>query len=112
MDSIIQVEKIRYAKIFRESTLLHGLINNCPGKSENLKSQTRVTAHPSPPPFSFQKQPPEFILEAALKFRKIPLENPRWISVLVAGHRPSYLFNCIACCPLNFQAVISRNIFD
>ena len=33
----IQVEKIRQAKICRESTLLHDLISNCPGKSENLR---------------------------------------------------------------------------
>ena len=39
MDIIIQVQKIRYAKICRESTLLHSLINKCPGKSENLKPQ-------------------------------------------------------------------------
>ena len=49
---------------------------------------------------------------ADLKFRKVPLKNPRWISVFVAAYWPSYLLNCVACCPWIFVAVISRNIFD
>ena len=32
--------------------------------------------------------------------------NPRWISLLVAGHRPSYLLNCVECSPWNFETVI------
>ena len=32
MDNIIQTERLRYAKICRERTLLHVSINNCPGK--------------------------------------------------------------------------------
>ena len=40
------------------------------------------------------------------------LENPRWISLLFAGHRPSYLqkLNCAACYPWTLGAVTSRNI--
>ena len=39
MDNIIQIERLRYAKICGERTLFHDLINNCLGKSENLKLQ-------------------------------------------------------------------------
>ena len=42
------------------------------------------------------------------------MENIRWISVVVAGHRSSYLqkLNCAAYCPWNFEAVIFPNIFN
>ena len=48
------------------------------------------------------------------KFRKIPLETSQWISGLVAGQGPSYLqkLNCVACCPWNFEALISQVIFN
>ena len=39
MDNIIQIERLRYMKICGERTLFHDLINNCPGKSENMKPQ-------------------------------------------------------------------------
>ena len=79
MDSIIQVEKIRYAKIYVEQTLLHDLINNCSGESEKPETK-RVTACLSPPLFSFQKQPQKLFSKlAALKFCQIPLEKLRWI---------------------------------
>ena len=40
------------------------------------------------------------------------MENIRWISVVDAGHRSSYLqkLNCAAYCPGNLEAVISPNI--
>ena len=79
MDNIIQVEKIRYAKIYVERTLLHDLINNCPGKSENLKRKgsVRVLLLLC---FLFRSSPQKlFSKVAALKFCKIPLENLRWI---------------------------------
>ena len=57
---------------------------------------TRVTARPSLPLFSIHKSSQKLFSKlAALKFRKIPLGNPRWITVLVAGHRPLYLLNCV-----------------
>ena len=84
MDKIIQIERLRYAKILGERTLSQDLINNCPEKSENLKPQVSLR----PPLFSFQKWPSKLISKVAvLKYRKILLENPRWISVLVVGHR-------------------------
>ena len=43
---------------------------------------------------------------AVIKFCK---KHPRWISVLVAEHRPLYM-NYVACCPWNFDADVSRNI--
>ena len=48
MDNIIQIKRLRYTKICGERRLFHDLLNNCPGKSENLK----------------------------LKFRKIPWKTP------------------------------------
>ena len=57
--------------------------------------------------FLFRRSPPKLFSKlVALKFCKILLENPQRISVLVAGHRPSYLLNCVACCPWNFEAVL------
>ena len=47
MDNIIQIEKLHYAKISGERTLLHDLTNNCPGKSEN--SVFCKEAAPPPP---------------------------------------------------------------
>ena len=114
MDNIIQIERLHYEKICGKKTLLHDLINSCHGKSENLKPQR------SPHVllllcFLFRSSPPKIILESIvdLKFWKIPLESSRWIYVLVARHGLSYLqkLNCAACCPWNFEAVISRNIF-
>ena len=99
MDETILLEKIHYAKICEECTLLHGLINNCSGKNEILKLQGSLPKGP-------------LLFSKILKFSKIPSENPRWNSALVAGHRPSYLLNCAACCPCNFETAISRNIFD
>ena len=112
MDKIIQTEKLRYVKTCAERILFHDLINNW---KKWKPETTRVTARPSPPLFSCQKQPPKLFSKVAfLKFRKIYLENPRRISALVVGNRPSYLqkFNCAACCPWNLEVVISRNIFN
>ena len=65
------VEKIHYLKICRKSTLS------------------------SPPVFFSEATPPNLFSKlAALKFCKIPLDNPQWISVVVAGHGPSCLLNC------------------
>ena len=112
MDKIIQTEKLRYVKTCAERILFHDLINNW---KKWKPETTRVTARPSPPLFSCQKQPPKLFSKVAfLKFRKIYLENPRRISALVVENRPSYLqkFNCAACCPWNLEVVISRNIFN
>ena len=63
MDNIIQIERHRSAKIFGERTLFHDLINNCPGKSENLRQQGSLHVHLLL--FSFQKQPPKSILKSS-----------------------------------------------
>ena len=76
-----------------------------------------------PPLFCFQKQHPPYphkkiILESSCsKISENSIGKQRWIRVLDAGHRPSYLqnLNCAECpwnCPWNFEGVISRNIFD
>ena len=79
MDNIIQVEKIRYAKIYVERTLLHDLMNNCPGKSENLKPKGSLRVFLLLC-FLFRSSPQKlFSKVAALKFCKILLENLRWI---------------------------------
>ena len=76
MDNIIQSERLRYAKICEERTLFHGLINNCHGKSKNLKLQgsLRVLFLLC---FSFRSSPPKLFSKlAVIKFRKLPLETP------------------------------------
>ena len=39
MHNIIEIEKLRHARICGERTFFRDLKNNCPGKSENLKPQ-------------------------------------------------------------------------
>ena len=77
---------------------------------------TRVTARPSSTLFSFQRHPLKIILGRSCSkiFSKIPGKHLRWISVLTAEHRHSYLqkLNCAAWCPWNFEGFISRNIFN
>ena len=89
MDNIIQIEKLRYARMFRVKTFFHDLINHCLEKSENLKPQGSPRA---------LKQPQKVFVNVAV--RKIPLETPQWISVFVAGNTTSYLqkLNCAASC--------------
>ena len=65
MDNIIQIEKLRYARMFRVKTFFHDLINHCLEKSENLKPQGSPRA---------LKQPQKVFLNVAV--RKIPLEAP------------------------------------
>ena len=62
MDNIIQIERLRYT-ICGERTLFHDLINNCPGKSENLKPQglLRVLLLLC---FLFRRSLPKIILES------------------------------------------------
>ena len=106
-DNIVQIERLRYTKIGRDIRLLHDLINIYPGKSKNLKSQGSLCIFLFLC-FLFRSSPPKsFPKVAALKFRK---KHPRWISVLVTEHRPSYLTYAM-CCPWNLEANISR-IFD
>ena len=59
MDNTIQIKRFHYTK-FCERTLFHDLINNCLGKSENLKPQGSLHVLLL---FSFQKQPPKIILK-------------------------------------------------
>ena len=114
IDNIIQIERLRHAKICGERRLFHNLINNCSGKSENLKPQgsLRVLFLLC---FLFRSSPSKRLSKVAvLKISQKFIGNTRGAFVLVAGHRPSYLQqrNYAACCPWNFEAVISRNIFD
>ena len=46
MDNIIQIERLRYVNICGERTLFHELINNCLGKSENMKPQGSLRVLP------------------------------------------------------------------
>ena len=73
-----------------------------------------VTSHLSLPQFSFKKQPPPPPPPKKL-FSKVAVlnicKNNDGGFVLVAEHRPSYL-NFAACCPWNFEADISQNIFN
>ena len=76
MDNIIQIERLLYRKICDERTTFNDLINNCLGKSENLKQQGPlcvILLHC----FFFQKQHPKlFSKVTVLKFRTFPLELP------------------------------------
>ena len=79
MGNIIQIERLRYAKICGERRLeikFHDLINSYPGKSENLKPQGSLRAlllHS----FLFRSSPRILFLKiAVLKFRKIPWKTP------------------------------------
>ena len=100
MNNMIQIERFRYAKICRERTSFHDLINNCPGKSENRNYKGHCASFSSSVFLSEASRPKLSSKVAVLKVRKIPLEKPRWISVLVAKHSPSYLqkMNCAVCC--------------
>ena len=76
MDNIIQIGRLRYAKICGERTLFHDLINNCPRKSEKIKRRgsLRVLLLLW---FPFRSSPPKlFSKVAVLKLCKIPLETP------------------------------------
>ena len=107
-DDIVQIERIRFAKICGERRLFYELINICNGKSKTLKSQGSLRILPFSC-FLFRSSPRKFFSRVAvLKFRK---KHPRWIFILVADHRPSYL-NYVACCPWNFEEDISQDIFD
>ena len=92
MDTIIKIERLRYAKICGERRLFHDL-----NKSETF----RVTSRPSPPVFFSEAVPLNYswkwLFENFPKFRG---KHPRWISTLFAGPRPLYLqkLNYTACC--------------
>ena len=76
MDNIIQIERLRYAKLYGERTLFLESINNCPGKSENMKPQgsLRVLLLLC---FPFRSSPQKLFSKAAvLKLRKFSLETP------------------------------------
>ena len=122
MDNIIQVKKIRYAKMCRESTLLHGLIKKLLSWKKWKPETTRVTAYPSPPVFFSEAPPPPHptphptklfsILETSCsRTSQNSIGKTAVDFCFSSGHRPSYLLNSVACCPWNFEAVISRNIF-
>ena len=74
MDNIIQIEKLRYARMFGVKTLLHDLINHCLEKIENLKPQGSPRA---------LKQPQKVFLNVAV--RKLPLETPSGLLFLLQG---------------------------
>ena len=76
MDNIIQIERLRYAKICRERRSFHGLINNCSSKSENLKPQGSLRTLLLFC-FLFRSSPRNlFSKVAVLKFRKITWKTP------------------------------------
>ena len=76
MDNIIQTERLRYEKICEEKRLFHDLINNCPGKSENLKPQVSL-CFLLLLCFLFRSSLRKlFSKVAVLKFRKIPWKTP------------------------------------
>ena len=64
MDNVIQIEKLRYARMCGEKALFHDLINHYLEKSENLKPEGSPRA---------LKQPLKVFLNVAV--RKIPLET-------------------------------------
>ena len=97
MNNIIQIERLRYAKICGERRLLQDLINNCPGNGKNLNHKGHCAQG---------KAVSKIILESSCS--KISQNSigytwthPRWIPALVAGHKPLYLqkLKCAACCP-------------
>ena len=75
LDKIIQIKRLHYAKFCGEKKLFHDLINICPGKSENLKSQESLCIfllHC----FLFRSWSLKlFSKVAVLKFHKTPLET-------------------------------------
>ena len=80
MDNIIQINRLRYAKMWGER-LFHDLLSICPGKSENLEPQRslRVLLLLC---FLFGASPRKlFSKVAVLKFRG---KHARWIFVLAA----------------------------
>ena len=89
MYNIIQIERLRYRKICGERRLeikLHDLINNCPGKSENLKPQGSLRALLLFC-FLFRRSPQKlFSKVAVLKFREIPRKT----------HAVDFCFSCRA----------------
>ena len=75
MGNIIQIERLCYAKICWEKALLYGLINNCLGKSKNLKPQGSLCVLPLVS-FLLRNSPQKlFSRLSVLKFCKIPLET-------------------------------------
>ena len=85
----------------KEHFKFHDLINNWPGKSGNLKPQESLQVLLLLLCFLFRSSPLKMILERIVpKFGKMLLENPQWNSVLVTGHRSSYLQK------LNMQLVV------
>ena len=78
MNNIIQIEREHCEKFCGEKNIISWFNKKLPWKKGKPET-TRITARPSPPLFSFQKQPPTkklFSKVAVLKFRKIPFETP------------------------------------
>ena len=72
MDNIIQIEMLHYVKIYGKRKLFYDLINNCAGKSGDMKPQR------SPRTLFllfvlFRNSPPKAVV---LKFLKIPWKTP------------------------------------
>ena len=87
-DNTVKIERLHYAKIC-QARLSRALINICPRQSENLKLQGLLRIFLLF--FLFRSCPQSYSQKVdVLIFRK---KHPRWISVLVPEHRPSYL-NC------------------
>ena len=111
--NIIQLEKPPYAKICGAKRLFHNLWITVLEKFKTWNHEDYCVLFSSS--VFFQEQLSKFIPErSSSKTLQNFVENTHGKIVLAAGHRPSYVqkLNCTVCCPWNFEANISRNIFN